>query len=102
MNTPGHELTNNHIRRGQETNQIRTQEAGTHDTHTTEDWHMWPAKNVFGINDVTSFLNILEYKREKAAQTFYWTYLSSTEERKSWSFGATLWWVNDDWILICG
>ncbi len=33
MNTPGHELTNNHIRRGQETNQIRTQEAGTHDTH---------------------------------------------------------------------
>ncbi len=33
MNTPGHKLTNNHIRLGQETNQIWTQEAGTHDTH---------------------------------------------------------------------
>ncbi len=33
MNTPGHELTNNHIWRGQETNQIWTQETGTHDTH---------------------------------------------------------------------
>ncbi len=32
-NTAGQELTNNHIRRGQETNHIWTQEAGTHDTH---------------------------------------------------------------------
>ncbi len=29
----GQELTNNHIRRGQETNQIWTHEAGTQDTH---------------------------------------------------------------------
>jgi len=27
------DLTNNHIKQGQETNQIWTQEAGTHDTH---------------------------------------------------------------------
>ncbi len=32
-NTAGQELTNDHTKQGQETNQIRTQEAGTHDTH---------------------------------------------------------------------
>ncbi len=31
--TPGHELTNNDMKRGQETNHIRKQEAGTQDTH---------------------------------------------------------------------
>ncbi len=31
-NTAGQELTNNHNQRGQETNQIRTQETGTQDT----------------------------------------------------------------------
>ncbi len=29
----GHELTNNDIKQGQETNQIRKHEVGTHDTH---------------------------------------------------------------------
>ncbi len=32
-NTAGQELTHNDIKQGQETNQIWTQEAGTHDTH---------------------------------------------------------------------
>ncbi len=32
-NTAGQELTNNHTHRGQKTNQIRTQEVGTQDTH---------------------------------------------------------------------
>ncbi len=31
--TPGTELTNNDMKRGQETNHIRKQEAGTQDTH---------------------------------------------------------------------
>ncbi len=31
--TPGIELTNNDMKRGQETNHIRKQEAGTQDTH---------------------------------------------------------------------
>ncbi len=31
--TPGTELTNNDTKRGQETNHIRKQEAGTQDTH---------------------------------------------------------------------
>jgi len=29
----GHELTNNDIKQGQETNQVRKHEVGTHDTH---------------------------------------------------------------------
>ncbi len=29
----GKDFTNNHIKQGQETNQIWSQEAGTHDTH---------------------------------------------------------------------
>ncbi len=32
-NTAGTDLTHNHIKQGQETNQIWTQEEGTHDTH---------------------------------------------------------------------
>ncbi len=36
-NTAGQELTHNHKKRGKETNQIRTQEAGTQEPHTTED-----------------------------------------------------------------
>ncbi len=31
--TAGHELTNDHIKQGQETNQIRKHEAGTQDAH---------------------------------------------------------------------
>ncbi len=32
-NSAGQELTNNHIKQGQETNQIWTHEVGTQDTH---------------------------------------------------------------------